>query len=130
MKFTLKNIAIILAIVVVVYVVYTRYIKEKYYRTKGEYSGDSNRTTYQDFGHPSCDKNVNRVDNYPTLIEGYHRYSEEHNPVSAWQYKTHYTDPIDLTSDARDCAMGDNPYACDQIRNLGKYNGNAPGYIL
>lgn len=120
MKFTLKNILIILTVLVAIYIVYIKFIrKENYYRTKGEYS---DYATYQDFGHPSCDKNINRVDNYPTLIEGY----GNENPVTAWQYKNDYIDPIDMTSDARDCGMGDNPYACDQIRNT----GNAPRYIL
>lgn len=120
MKVTLKKILIVVAIILVIYLGYVYYRKEKY-------------AQYDALGNPALDKNYNMVDNWPVAgggFSGYEGYDgvygtasseawvKSHNPydVTAYDYKNDYTDPIDLESDSRDCALGDNPYACGALK--------------
>lgn len=109
MKYSLKKILIGVVIILVVYLGYVYYRKEKY-------------SQYYSLGSPSCDKNYNMVDLWPVTgkehFGGVYGSGINSNPydVTAAEYKTNYTDPIDLESDSRDCALGDNPYACGALK--------------
>lgn len=113
MKINFKKILIGVAIILVVYLGYCYIRKEKY-------------SQYYSLGSPACDKNYNMVDLWPVTgkehfggVYGNDQWVKSHNPydVSAYQFKEGgYTDPIDLESDSRDCALGDNPYACGALK--------------
>lgn len=113
MKYGFKKILIGVAIILVIYLGWTYYRKEKY-------------AQYYDLGSPACDKNYNMVDLWPVVgkehfegVYGDNSWVKSHNPydVTAAEYKDGpYTDPIDLESDSRDCALGDNPYACGALK--------------
>jgi len=120
MKISLKKILIVVAIILVIYLGYVllrKYRKEKY---------SSTSASYYDLGSPACDKNYNMVDLWPVVgkehfggVYGGDAWVKSHNPydVTAADYKNGpYTDPIDLESDSRDCALGDNPYACGALK--------------
>ena len=122
MKLTLKKILLVVGIILVIYLGYVYFRKEKY-------------SQYDALGNPALDKNYNMVDNWPVVGGGFNGFEgydgtygndswiSSHDPydVTAYDYKEGgYTDPIDLESDSRDCALGDNPYACGALKGGNK----------